>query len=319
MPTNAFSHYPGGFAHGVTIRGVPIVSTRTGNVFYVNSNTGNDSGGADGTITKPFASLQYAKTRCTANNGDTVFAMPGHAETISNATTLTLTVADIAYVGLGTGSRRPTLTFDTATTANIPVSAANNTMQNFLFVANLADITSFITTAAAPEFLVNNCEFRDTSSILNAIRCVTTTVTVNADGLTITNNRVQSLATTAATGMVNIVGTMSRLTVNDNYYVGAVLNNTPALIQHAGLAVTNLECARNRIFRPNTDTATGGIIITTTSTANTGMVFDNYVACLDAAGVILCTAGSDYGMFNNLVIGEVDTSGTVLPVIFNNA
>ena len=319
MPANQFSNYPGGFSHGVTIRGIPIVSTRTGNVFYVSSGSGNDSGAADGSITKPFATLQYAKGRCTANNGDTVFGMPGHAETISNATTLTLTVADIAYIGLGTGSRRPTLTFDTAIGANIPVSAANNTFHNFLFVANFADITSFITIAAAPEFCVDSCEFRDTSSVLNALKCVTTTVTVNADGLRFTNNTIQSLATTAATTMILVAGTMSRLTINDNFYTGAVLNNTAALLNHGALAVTNLEMARNRVSRPNTDTATGGILIVTSSTANTGMVYDNKIGCLDAAGIILMTAGCDYAAFNNLVTGTVDLSGFLLPAADTDA
>lgn len=318
MPTNAFSNYPYGFSRGVTIRGVPIVSTRTGNVFYVNSNTGNDSGGADGSITKPFATLQYAKTRCSENNGDTIFAMPGHAETISSAAILTCTVADIAFVGLGTGSRRPTLTF-TAAAANIPVSAANVTFQNFLFVANFADVASFFTIAAAPEFTVEGCEFRDTSAILNALTCVTTTVTVNADGFTFTNNKVISLGTTAGTTMIVVAGTMTRITINDNYYVGAVLNNTAALLEHGALNVTSLEMARNRVYRPNTDTATGAVLIKTTATANTGMVYDNYVGCLDVAGVILLTVGSDYAPFNNYVTGEVDKSGWLIPAAGTDA
>jgi len=319
MPVNQISHYPHGFSHGVSIRGVPIVSTRTGNVFYVSSTSGNDSGSADGTITKPFATVQYAKGRATANNGDTIFCLPGHAETIANATTLTMTVADIAVIGLGHGSRRPTFTFTTATTANIPVSAANVTFQNLLFVANFADIASFITIAAAPEFCVNSCEFRDTSSVLNALVCVTTTVTVNADGFVFTNNKVQSLGTTAATTMIVVAGTMSRIYINDNYYVGAVLNNTAALLEHGALNVTNLEMARNKVYRPNTDTATGAVLIKTTATANTGVVYDNYVGCLDVAGVILLTVGSDYSPFNNYVTGEVDKSGWLIPAAGTDA
>ena len=319
MPVNSFSHYPHGFSHGVAIRGVPIVSTRVGNVFYVNSNTGNNSGAADGSITKPFASLEYAKSRCTANNGDTVFAMPGHAETIANATTLVGDKADIAFVGLGTGSRRPTLTFTTATTANIPVSAANVTFHNFLFVANFADVASFITIAAAPEFCVEHCEFRDTSSVLNALTCVTTTVTVNADGFTFTHNRILSLGTTAATTAIVVAGTMSRLSINDNWYVGAALSNTAALLEHGALNVTALEMARNKVYRPTTDTATGAILIKTTATANTGMAYDNYVGCLDAAGIILFTSGSDYAPINNLVTGAVNASGFLLPAADTDA
>jgi len=195
------------------------------------------------------------------------------------------------------------------------VSAANNTFHNFLFVANFADVASFITIAAAPEFCVDSCEFRDTSSVLNALVCVTTTVTVNADGFTFTNNRVQSLGTTAATTMIVVAGTMSRIYINDNYYVGAVLNNTAALLEHGALNVTNLEMARNRVYRPNTDTATGAMLIKTTATANTGIAYDNYVGCLDVAGVILFTVGSDYSPINNYVTGEVDKSGWLIPAV----
>lgn len=319
MPVNNFSAYPGGFSNGVTIRGVPIVSTRTGNVFYVSSVSGNDSGGADGTITKPFATAQYAKGRCTANNGDTIFCMPGHAETIANATTLTMTVADIAVIGLGAGSRRATFTFTTATTANIPVSAANVTFQNLLFVANFADVASFITIAAAPEFCVAGCEFRDTSSVLNALTCVTTTVTVNADGFQFISNRVYSLGTTAATTMIVIAGTMYRITINGNYYIGAALSNTAALLEHGALNVTALEMGGNRVYRPTTDTATGAILIKTTATVNTGIAYDNYVGCLDAEGIILFTSGSDYAPVQNFVTGAVDASGFLLPAADTDA
>ena len=314
MTPMSHSNFSKGFSGGLTVRGLPVLNAYSGNVLWVHS-AGSANGA--GTFQRPYATLEQAINA--ADVGDTIMVKAGHAESIADATTLVFDKAGISIVGLGSGSRRPTFTFTTATTANIPVSAANVSIENILFVANFADIVSFITLTTAPEFLVNNCEFRDTSSILNALTCVTTTVTVNADGLTFTNNRVQSLATTAATTMIKVAGTMSRLTINDNYYVGAVLNNTAALLAHGALNVTNLEMARNRVFRPNTDTATGGILITTSATANTGMVYDNYIACLDAAAVILVTAGCDYGMFNNMVIGEVDTSGLLLPAVFNNA
>jgi hypothetical protein len=73
-------------------------------------------------------------------------------------------VAGVAIIGLGAGSLRPTLTFTTATTANIPVTAANMSIQNFLFVANFADIASFFTatgTNTPTDFNVEGCEFKD--------------------------------------------------------------------------------------------------------------------------------------------------------------
>lgn len=315
------SNYPNGFRYGVSIRNVPLALTHPGQVYYVGNSSvispgaRGASNGNDGSYLAPFSTLEYALSRCVANRGDIIFIKPGHAETIADATTLTFDKAGVAIIGQGQGALRPTFTFTTANTANIPVTAANITVHNCLFVANFAAIASVFTLTAAPEFAVDSCEFRDTSSILNFVTIVTTVVSTNNDGLVFTNNKVFGLGTTAATTPIKIAATHSRLTINDNFIVLAVLNNTSAVLAHGALVVTNLEMARNRVFRPNTDSATGGLLITTSSTTNTGMVSDNYISCADVAGIILVTAGCIYGMMNNLVTGDADTSGYVRPAI----
>lgn len=314
MQALTHANYSGGFSGGVTIRGMPVLNAYSGNVKWVHS-AGSAIGA--GTFARPYATLEQAINEATA--GDTIMIKAGHAETISSATALNFDKAGLSIIGLGQGSRRPTFTLDTAATAKIPVSAADITIQNCLFVANFADIATVFLLTTATDFSVLGCEFRDTSSILNFLTVVTTTVSVVADGLVFNGNRVISKGTTAATTMIKIAGTHDRVQINDNFYVGAVLNNTAALLAHGALVVTNLEMARNKVFRPNTDTATGGILITTSSTTNSGMVYDNYIKCLDAAGIILVTAGSIYGMTNNLVAGAADTSGFVLPAIDTDA
>lgn len=262
-----------------------------------------------------YTSVKLALAQCLASRGDLILVAPGHTETIADATTLALNVAGVTIQGIGSGSLRPTFTLNTAATANIPVTVANVTVKNCIFIANFADITSCFTNNAAPEFHVIGCEFRDTTSILNFLAIVTTTVTVNADGLQFNGNRIKMLGTTAATTPIKVVGTIDRVQINDNYITKAVLNNTSCLLTHAALVVTNLEMARNRIFSANTDSATGGFLIVTSSTTNSGMVYDNYVQGLDTAAAILVTAGSVYGMFNNLYDGDADASGFVLPAI----
>lgn len=265
-----------------------------------------------------YNTLATASAACVANRGDVIFLMPGHTETISSSTALTMSVAGVTVIALGKGSLRATFTLDTAATARINITAANITFVNCIFIANFADIATCFLNNAAPAFEVTNCEFRDTSSILNFLAIVTTTVSVNADGLKFNGNRLKILGITAATTPIKILGTMDRITINDNYITKAVLNNTSCLLAHAALVVTNLEMARNRIFSANTDSATGGFLITTSSTTNSGMVFDNYVQGLDVAAAILVTAGSVYGMFNNLYDGDADASGFVLPAIGAN-
>ncbi len=306
------SNYSQGFSDGVTIRGMPILNTYSGKVRWVRSGGGNR-----GTFDSPYATLEAAINASDAN--DTIMIKAGHTETISSATALNFDVAGLNIIGLGVNGTRPTFTLDTATTAKIPVSAANIAISNCVFVANFADIATVFLLTVAPGFTVERCEFRDTSSILNFLTVITTTVSVDANGLVFTGNKVYSLGTTAATTMIVLAGTMDRITINDNYYVGAVLNNTAALLEHGALNVTGLEMARNRVYRPNTDTATGAILIKTTATANTGVAYENYVGCLDTAGVILFTAGSDYAPFNNYVTGEVDKSGWLIPAAGTDA
>ena len=158
------SNYPGGFTDGVLIRGLPLVQTHPGKVFWVSNAsaaqlTGHRTGsnGNQGTFNDPFSTLDYAFDQCTASRGDVIFVKPGHAETISTAAILDFDKAGVAVIGLGTGSLRPTFTYTTAITATIDVTAANISIQNCLFVANFLDVSSFFTFTTAKDFAVENC------------------------------------------------------------------------------------------------------------------------------------------------------------------
>lgn len=149
------TNYPGGFAAGLSVRGMPLLQTQPGNVFWVSNSSVLERGsiaGSDrnpGTYQKPFATLDGAIGFCTQMAGDIIMVKPGHRETISSATALILDVNGVAIVGLGSGAMRPTFTFDTAATANATLRAANMSIQNCVLIANFADIASFITSLGA--------------------------------------------------------------------------------------------------------------------------------------------------------------------------
>ena len=309
-----------GYGHNVVTQ---ALQGNAGKVFFVSSVTTSNIINRIQQIMVPdpdgvlrlYTTLNLAVSNCVAGRGDIIFVLPGHTETISSATALLLNIAGVTIVGLGNGASRPTFTLDTAATTRIPVSAANITFRNCIFINNFADIATVFLLTTAPGFIVDSCEFRDTSSILNALAIITTTVSVNADGLTFTNNKLSILGVTAATTPIKVATTMARITISGNTIFKAVLNNTSCLLAHAALVVTELIMERNRVFSANTDSATGGFLITTSATTNSGMVNDNYINGLDVAGAILVTAGSKYGMFNNLYDGDADASGFVLPAI----
>jgi len=313
----ATTNYPQGVSSfGVPVMGGMNVPTTTGRYIFVSSVSGSD-GNLGLSVDQPVATLLQAVAVANANQDDIIVVMANHTESIAAATSINK--AGVRIVGLGIGSARPTFTFTTATSARFTITGKNIGFFNCVFIANFADIATIFLVGASPEFVVDNCEFRDTTSSLNMLACVTTTVTVNADGMKFTNNLVKMLGTTAATVMIKIIGTMSRLKVNDNFVTKAVLNNTACLVNHAALVMTDLEMARNVLNSANTDSATGGFLIVTSSTTNTGHVYDNKVIGLDTAAAVLITAtGHKYGQTNNLYSGDVDTSGYVLPVIGTN-
>lgn len=325
MAFSTGSNFPGGF-NAVQIRGVPIVQTHPGRVFWVSNATPTivgQVGGSDGnrgTFDAPFSTIAYALTQCMASRGDIIFVKPGHAETIANATTLALNVAGVAIVGLGRGSLRPTLTFTTAATANIPVTAANVSVQNLRFVANFADVASVFTatsTNTPTDFTVEGCEFKDTSSILNFVAIITGNATANSmDGLTFVGNRISSLGTTAATTAIKILQAADRIQILDNYGNWAVLNDTAAMLSASTFQLTNLDVGRNRLQRPNTS-STGGSFFSGSGNAWVGHFYDNYMYQVDnTAGIWISTGhGTALGFTNNYspITGAADKSALINP------
>ena len=320
----SITNFPDGFANGLNVRGMPLLQMQPGNVFWVDNSTVLNvgaNGGSDGnrgTYLSPFATLQYGLDSCTADRGDIIFIGAGHAETISSTTVLALNKAGVAIIGLGAGSGRPTFTFTTAATANIPVTAANISIQNCLFVANFADVASVFTatsTNTPTDFAIDNCEFRDTSAILNFISIVTGNATANSmNGLSFTRNVISSLGTTAATTSIKLSSATNRVTICDNFGNYAVLNDTAAMLAGGSNNILNLNFGRNRLNRPNTS-STGGSFISSTSTACTGHCYDNYLWQLDATAGIWCPTGTKLAFSQNFspITGAADKSGLINP------
>ena len=320
----SISNYPQGFASGLQVRGMPLLQMQPGNVFWVdNSSVLNvgAKGASDsnrGTYLAPFSTLQYGLDSCTANRGDIIFVGAGHAETIANATTLTLNKAGVAIIGLGAGAKRPTFTFTTAVTANIPCTAADISIQNCLFVANFADITSVFTatgTATPTDLAIDNCEFRDTSNVLNFISIFSGNATANScDGLSFTRSKISSLGTTAATTALKLASATDRVTICDNFGNWAVLNDTAAMLAGGANNITNLNFGRNVLNRPNTS-STGGSFISSSSTACTGHCYDNYLWQLDNTAGIWIATGTKLAFSNNFspITGAADKSGLINP------
>jgi len=155
------------------LQGLYLFPGIVGNLFYV-----HHSGGSTGPGLVPenaYSTIDAAIGACTANNGDVIIVLPGHAETITGAAAIALDVAGITIIGLGNGSNRPTITYGTNTTATSVISAANITIRNLRFLSNVDSLAVFLTVSENGA-TIEDCDFvgASTKEVLNAIGITTT-------------------------------------------------------------------------------------------------------------------------------------------------
>lgn len=305
------TNYPNGFTTNVTIRGMPLLLAYPNNVFWVNSNASQV--GSKGTFNAPFATVQSALAMCQADAGDVIVCKAGHSETISSATAFPLATAGVTILGLGTGSKRPTFTLDTANTATIPVSANNITVTGCRFVANFLSIAACFTLTTATNFEASNNSFVDTSSVLNFLNIIKSTGVANTvDGLTFNDNFVKNLGVTSNNTTILTANDIEKLTMLRNNLKWAVQNDVATCIIVTAGVLTNLDCGWNKVYRPNTST-TGGSMISVGGSTSTGWVYNNYVQTLDTSADVIFTTTSGLGAFENYVTGVVGASGFLIP------
>lgn len=302
------SNYPGGFAEGVTIRGIPINTTNPGKVFWVDSVNG--SNGNRGTFERPYATIDFAIGLCAAGRGDVIFVKPGHAETVSAAAGIACDVSGVAIIGLGRGTLRPTITLDTATTATVAISAASVTLHNMRLVANFADIVAMIAVTST-DALIDACEFVQAGANLNWVDAIDASGADNtADGLTVTGCRCFGVDA-ANDSFIEITGDLDRLTVEGNVVVHAHANATALIECATGKDLTNAYIVGNRYQSAKTS---GDVLIDNDTTANSGFAAFNLASHLDTAAEVLIDADG-LGLFENRASGVITASGYLLPAV----
>lgn len=184
----------------LTIGDQSVVVT-PGNSFFVDSGSGSDSNAGTSWSTA-LATLDTAIGKCTANNGDTIYIAQGHAEDVESASAITVDVAGINIIGLGRGADRPTFTFKTATTATMVISGASVYIENIICLTALDAVVSPVVISGANVEL-NNVEFQDTSSTVEAERAILTTAT--ADNLKLKIKH-RGFAGDAGVNLIRLVG-----------------------------------------------------------------------------------------------------------------
>lgn len=241
------------FPHGVSSFGVPVYGVTgdiiVGNIYWVGSVAGSSwVAGVDtdglGTKEKPFKTIDYAIGKCKANNGDVIYVLPGHTETISAAAGIAADVAGISIIGLGNGVIRPIVTFST-TTSTLTGTAANVSIRNIQFQNAIDSLVSGIAVSAAG-FSIQNCSFTQPTATNDALMWILTTAA--ADDIVIQGNTFRQ-SNAGPTECIRLVGA-DRAKILDNYIIGSY--STAAI---NGITTASLEIliARNTICNSVTD------------------------------------------------------------------
>ena len=245
----------------------------TGDRYFVDSgktSVGGDTTGHGGSPDIPFLTLDYAIGQCETSNGDIIFVMPGHAETIATATALALDVAGIKVMGLGWGNMIPTFTLS-AEASIVTISAANVWLENVKVISEFSTgVASGISiTADADGCTLHKVQMRETTAdkeFKTDWIAVATTVT----DLTITNCNFHGLIAGTDVNCILFAGSTTNLYMENNRFFGDFSGN---VVEHAAGVALNAQILGNRIVNMDTGAASYSLNF---KTASTGYAFDNY-------------------------------------------
>jgi len=213
----------------------------SGNIYWVH-NTGTDSPGNGSNPDSPLATIDYAIGLCTANQGDVIYVLPGHEETVTSA--ITCDVAGVSIVGIGEGLLRPKVTGN-GTIDVFNVTAANVRIENIQFPAPETDNQTSDINIAAAGCVVRNTYHIGSQTAKNKTDIITITAAGNdflIDGVRVYNTTVDCVSAISIEGACargeirncNIQGTFSTAALMDEdtatllYIHDCIFKNTKA-------------------------------------------------------------------------------------------
>lgn len=242
---------------GAAITNAGLIGVNSvGSVFYVSNVAG--AGGVDSSQNSgksknsPYRTIDYAIGRCKANNDDVIVVMPGHAETLATASAITVDVAGISIIGLGTGASRPTLTFS-ATAATMVISAASVIFKNFIVTPSIDSVVSPVVVSGADCDI--DVEVQDASSTVECVSGLLTTA--GADRLKLNMKYVGFLAGNAVVAPIRLVGVDTARIHVDFYGVAST-----AVVEFHTTACHNIDITG--IFYNNGTSLTKNVVDTVT-------------------------------------------------------
>lgn len=300
------TNFPGGItSFGIPVMGGGQLPALLGNIFFVSSVLGSD--GYEGTSERPLATIHAAIVKCTADNGDLIVVLPGHAENISSATSLVVDVAGVTIIGLGAGHSRPALTF-TATAGSIELDAARCRFSNMRLIAGIAAVVVGVN-VDADDIEVDHCEFDISATGYEFL------LMMDIDAFDRANVHDNVFAAE------NIAGCNTGIRLDDTIGVRIVSNEfrgdftTAAISGTTGSAAASVDTLIARNLIENRDTTAG--ILLDAHDSGTGLLAYNAGFTLYATDPESTIDPGNLLCIENYVVNAVDESGTIVPTILS--
>lgn len=186
-------------------------------------------------------------------------------------------------------------------------------------VSTQTTVASTTITTSTKGLAVDNCAILDTSTVLNFLSLFKLSTTDNAsDGLQITNNFMELLATSGAVNLLQVNGNLDQCAIMGNEYFAAT-TGTGAMIVCGAKVLTGFRLKRNTMIGVNAAATATGLIITSSGNTHTGTIDDNTfftLANTTLANSLLVTAGTGLRFGTNRYCRAADKSAvTSLPAL----
>jgi len=293
------SNYPSGFSNGINVRGVPLLNTYPGKVFWVDDSGSN---GNKGTFDRPFATIDYAIGQCTANRGDVILVKAGHAETLTAQ--IDADIAGVKIIGLGGVGDMPTLTTATAIDM-IDVSAANITIANIEFaVPGIDAVTADINIDAAGCEVIGTKHHGSTTA-MNKVDIIT--LTANADDSLIDGVRIYN-DTVEVVGGIVFEGACKRVEVRNCMVQDSIGFTNGAIADEAAALQLYIH---DNIF----SNAKAGTVVMSWGNNSTGVCSKNFINGRHTTIQSNVSAGTGMNFHEQYGVEEAAKNGLLMPLV----
>lgn len=254
--------------------------------------------------------LAQGLARARPGMGDFVVCLPGHTESVADATTFSAAlVAGTKIIGVGRGSNMPTFTW-TATGAQWAIAVNDVQLAGIRISPIGINAVVLPVNITGTDCSINYCEFVVSTTAIAPTNVITVAATaLRAD---ISGNKFRGLAASVPTTIITVAGAVTDVSISDNEF------NAPAVAAtgHVNVsgAALGLRIFRNQMY--NT-AAASTVCISFAAAVSDGQVADNRFCVLNngvaANQGVTFGAGSLVKANQNFCSDESARSGVLAP------